>query len=153
MPKKRGHEDDERALRPANAWFFSSGKSGNLRHVRPYVYSFKTHAKGRWYGRPLLDVFSDEFGTHPRSYYEMAITQGRITINGAMVAPGYLVRGGDRISHTTHRHEPPVRGTEDVEVVADTRDLLVVNKPSTVPMHPCGAYRYNSLFHILDRLS
>jgi 23S rRNA-/tRNA-specific pseudouridylate synthase len=38
-----------------------------------------------------------------------------------------------------------------VEVVADTADLLVVNKPSTVPMHPCGAYRYNSLFHILDR--
>lgn len=28
--------------------------------------------------------------------------------------------------------------------------VQVVNKPSTVAMHPCGAYRYNSLFHILD---
>ena len=26
----------------------------------------------------------------------------------------------------------------------------MVNKPSTVAMHPCGAYRFNSLFHIVD---
>jgi 23S rRNA-/tRNA-specific pseudouridylate synthase len=37
-----------------------------------------------------------------------------------------------------------------LEVVADTADLLVINKPATVPMHPCGAYKYNSLFHIVD---
>jgi len=133
-------------MRPPHVWFFTDG----LRHVKPYVYDFKTNAKGRWYGRSLVEVFASEFTTHPREYYERTVSQGRITINGARVETGYLIRGGDRIAHTTHRHEPPVRGTEAIEIVADTEELLVVNKPSTVPMHPCGAYRYNSLFHILD---
>ena len=27
-----------------------------LRHVKPYLYDFRTNAKGRWYGRKLLEV-------------------------------------------------------------------------------------------------
>lgn len=30
-----------------------------LRRVRPYTYEFKTHAKQRWLGRTLVDVFSE----------------------------------------------------------------------------------------------
>eukprot|EP01052_Picozoa_sp_SAG31_P005404 SAG31_NODE_237_length_19590_cov_13.149915_10_plen_134_part_00 len=29
------------------------------RYVRPYNYDFETHAKGRWVGRTLLQVFSE----------------------------------------------------------------------------------------------
>ena len=63
----------------------------------------------------------------------------------------YVVRGGDAVAHYAHRHEPPVRGTApgELEVVAETRDLFVVSKPATVPVHPCGSYRKNSLFHVL----
>lgn len=28
---------------------------------------------------------------------------------------------------------------------------MVVSKPATIPVHPCGAYRFNSVLHILQR--
>ena len=120
--------------------------------MRPYVFDFRTNAKGRWYGRRLLEVFTAEFAAHKPEYYRAAIDQGRITVNGAAVGLDYVLRGGDAIAHFTHRHEPPVRGLGqgELEVVADTPQLLAVNKPATVPMHPCGAYRFNSLFHVVD---
>ncbi len=46
-----------------------------------------------------------------------------------------------------NRHEPPVFG--DVSLVGETKDYLAVCKPPSLPMHPCGAYRYNSLEYVL----
>jgi 23S rRNA-/tRNA-specific pseudouridylate synthase len=48
------------------------------------------------------------------------------------------------------RHEIPVVG-DPIEIVAETDDYLAVNKPCSIPMHPCGKYRYNSLVIILTK--
>ena len=40
-----------------------------VRVVHPYPYTFATFAKSRWLGRPLIDVYYDEFGSYPKSYY------------------------------------------------------------------------------------
>jgi 5,10-methenyltetrahydromethanopterin hydrogenase len=40
-----------------------------LRRVGLYHYEFKTHAKGRWVGRTVLDVFAKEFSAHSLAYY------------------------------------------------------------------------------------
>ena len=37
----------------------------------------------------------------------------------------------------------------EIQLVGETSDLLAVSKPSSIPMHPCGAYRFNSLEYIL----
>lgn len=37
--------------------------------VKPYVYEFRTHAKERWYGRELLEIFTAEFGANSPEYY------------------------------------------------------------------------------------
>ena len=81
-----------------------------LRHVRPYVHTYRTIAKGRWLGRSLLEVHTSEFCAHPPAYYAAAIAQGIITVNGNLVGAHYAVRNGDVIEHFQHRHEPPVRG-------------------------------------------
>lgn len=41
----------------------------------------------------------------------------------------------------THRHEPPVCGG-DIPIVSESAEELVVDKPCTVPIHPCGSYRW-----------
>ena len=132
-------------------FYTGGGEIPMLRNVRPYVHRFRTHAKGRWLGRTLLEIHASEFGAQPHRYYEAAIDNGCITVNGAEVGTDYILRNGDVIEHATHRHEPPVRwpGSEEALVVADTPDLLVVNKPSSIPIHPCGAYYHNSIFQIL----
>ena len=37
-----------------------------LRTVEPYLYTFSTHAKSRWLGRSVLDVYHTEFGSYPK---------------------------------------------------------------------------------------
>ena len=142
-----------------------------IRIIRPYPFTFTTFAKQRWLGRSILDVYHSEFGSYPRAYYESAINEGRILVSGKQVSCDYLIAQHDELSHTVHRHEPAVSicdGTlaspgdkRMIEVVHEDEDIIVVDKPSTLPIHPCGGYNYNSLIHILaaqdptlkDRLS
>lgn len=84
------------------------------------------------------------------SYYRAAITSGAFRIGGHRVSPSYLVRDGDHFLHYLHRHETPVCG-ESIVVRFEDASLLVVDKPSSIPVHPCGNYRHNSLLYILAK--
>lgn len=90
-----------------------------LRVIKPYPYNFTTYAKGRWQGRTLIDVYSTEFGSYPKSYYETAIAQGRILVSDKKVSASYIVKGGDVLSHTVHRHEPGVAVQSNKEPCVD----------------------------------
>lgn len=58
------------------------------------------------------------------------------------------VKNGDVISHTMHRHEPPVTA-EPVGIVHEDEDMIIINKPAGVPVHPAGRYNYNSVVEIM----
>ncbi|CAM9165534.1 unnamed protein product [Phaeothamnion confervicola] len=122
--------------------------SDGWRRVVPYAYEFRTYAKRRWCGRGVGEVFATEFGAYPPAYYDAAICSGRITINGNRVEPLTVIRDSDLLVHRTHRHEPPVLA-DPVEVVAEDDGVVAVCKPSTIPMHPCGAYHHNTLLRLL----
>lgn len=53
------------------------------------------------------------------------------------------------MTHTSHRHEPPV-SSKDVQIVHQDEDLIVINKPAGIPVHPAGRYRHNSVLNILS---
>ena len=133
----------------------SNGKrlgDGIIRIVKPYVHTFTARAKRRWIGRTVLHVYTSEFGAFPKSYYEPAIRQGRILVNGERVALSYQISDNDVLTHTVHMHEPAVDMGESsqVQVIADANDVFVVNKPCTLTVHPCGSYNHNSLLSILE---
>ena len=121
-----------------------------LRTVTPYLHKFETFAKRRWIGMELLDLFNTEFGANPPAYHAAAIALGLITVNGSTCAPSYKLKDGDAVAHLAHIHEPPVSyaAVEDL-VVGETDDVLAINKPASMPVHPCGAYRANSLSVVL----
>lgn len=48
------------------------------------------------------------------------------------------------------RHELPVTSMSPVILVND-EEFLVVDKPASIPIHPCGRYRHNSLLYILAK--
>ena len=112
-----------------------------------------------------MDVYTTEFAAYSREYYEESIQLGRIRVNGEKVTPDYKIQNGDLICHTVHRHilfilksplrvalmsahEPPVTD-EKVYLIEETEDMYCVYKPSSIPVHPCGAYRHNTLEFIL----
>lgn len=121
-----------------------------LRFVKAYTHEFTTFAKRRWVGKSLLDVFSAEFKAYSTSYYEEAIAKGMILCNGKIVsATAYKIKEGDKIIHNTSREETPI--VADLpEVVFEDARVIAVNKPSSVPVHPCGNFKFNSLQYILQ---
>lgn len=121
-----------------------------LRKVYPYYFTFTTYTKGRWVGRTLMDVFGEEFRAHSSDEYERHIEKGSLTINNERVSPDYVLKHNDLLANVVHRHEVPVAsGTIDVIHLDD--DIVVVNKPSSIPVHPCGRYRHNTIVFVLAK--
>jgi tRNA pseudouridine32 synthase len=117
--------------------------------VAPYHYTYNTYCKQRWRGREILDIFAAEFRDRTREYYKNAIEQGQIVINGKPCQDIHtIVNNGDVISHTLHRHEPPVTA-QPIRVVSETDSMIVIDKPAGVPVHPAGRYNYNSVVEIM----
>lgn len=127
-------------------WYFEKG----LRKVKPYLFKYSTYAKERWRGRSVIDVFSSDFRDRSPEYYAQAVASGVIKINGKIITQDVIIRNGDLITNTLHRHEPPVIG-DPVRILHrdDVKGLLVVEKPGSMPIHPTGRYNYNTLLSIL----
>lgn len=120
----------------------------DLRRVRPYHWTYNTYCKERWRGRSLIEIFESEFRDRPAEYYRSSMESGDIFVNGIKVGPDYVLRNGDLISHTMHRHEPPVT-SDPVGIIHEDDDMIVINKPSGVPVHPAGRYKFNSVLEIM----
>ncbi|KAJ3120581.1 hypothetical protein HK100_012740 [Physocladia obscura] len=103
-----------------------------LRRVVPYWFTHRTMAKGRWCKRELFEVFCKEFQDQSPDYYRRAITAGKISVNNEKASLNYVIRNGDLISHSTHRHEPPVSSAE-IKIVFRDENTLIVDKPPSIP--------------------
>ena len=72
-------------------------------------------------------------------------------LNGAAPRPSYLLRAGDKIEVT----EPPLEKIEaqpepiPLEILFEDDDLLVVNKPAGLVVHPGAAHRQHTLVNAL----
>ncbi|NXF10144.1 RUSD2 protein, partial [Smithornis capensis] len=124
---------------------------GGLRKVRPYYFDFRTYCKGRWVGRSLLQVFGTEFRAQPLSYYRAAARAGRLRLNEEPVRDlDIVLKNNDFLRNTVHRHEPPVTA-QPIRILAEDEEVVVVDKPSSLPVHPCGRYRHNTVIFILGK--
>lgn len=121
-----------------------------LRHEPPYWFTFTTNAKARWYGRRILDVLVEEFRDRTKHYYVWAIHKELLKINGKAVLPSHIVRNGDVITHTAHKHEPPI-ANDPVRILYHNLEegRIVVVKPGSVPVHPAGRYLRHTLLELL----
>lgn len=122
--------------------------ANGLRLVEPYVFRYRMHCKARWFGRRLVDVLTTEYKANTPAYYKAALKDGRIRVNGNADPLGaHVLRQGDQIEHLAHRHEPPV--ADGLSIIQEDARVVVVDKPASLPMHPCGSYNYNTLTSIL----
>ncbi|XP_034234906.1 RNA pseudouridylate synthase domain-containing protein 2-like [Thrips palmi] len=128
------------------SYYFDEG----LRKVYPYYFTFTTFTKGRWVGDTILDVFSREFRAHPSEEYKRCIEAGSLTVNYDKVSIDYQLKHNDLLANIVHRHEVPVVASP-IEIVHIDKDVVVINKPASIPVHPCGRYRHNTIVFILAK--
>ncbi|KAH8282043.1 hypothetical protein KR054_004983 [Drosophila jambulina] len=147
-------EKDRKTKRPGfsderydeTSYYFENG----LRKVYPYFFTFTTFAKGRWVDEKILDVFVREFRAAPPEEYERSLEAGKLTVNNEKVPKDYKIKHNDLLANVVHRHEVPVT-SQPIKIVYMDKDIVVVNKPASIPVHPCGRYRHNTVVFILAK--
>jgi len=149
--------------------------TNGFRYVVPYNRRFHAYIKKRWFGKTLFEVLCSEFTVNSAEYYRSALSDGRIRLNGKVIGDDPIpLKNNDFFTHIVHCHEPPVFDVEDeLEILTkqhqqkngDVNDsqvmmaipqdalesLVVVNKPASMPVHPCGRYNHNSLLSIVKK--
>jgi 23S rRNA pseudouridine1911/1915/1917 synthase len=112
--------------------------------------------------RVRLDRYLTSQGmNYSRNQLQKFIGSGRVLVGGKPKSPGYLVKPGDRIEIKKDQLAAPRREVlaEDIplEVVYEDRDLLVINKPAGMVVHPAAGNRQgtmvNALLHHAKNLS
>jgi 23S rRNA-/tRNA-specific pseudouridylate synthase len=141
-----------------------------FRIVVPYYFQFHSFAKQRWLNKKLIEVLKTEFTHRSLEYYvkqrnssffegffhfllfkkKTKIKNGEVKINNKQVSEDYVFKDSDLFTHLVHRHEPPVSASK-IKVLFETPDLIAIDKPASIPIHPTGRYRHNTVTFILAR--
>lgn len=98
-----------------------------------------------------LDVYlKKELKNFSRAQIQKAIKEGKITVNHQVVKPSYRLRPGDlvevRIEETT---EQTALRPEEVHfrVIFEDSQIIVVDKPSGLAVHPGAGLKHGTLVH------
>jgi len=101
-------------------------------------------------GLALADYLAIRFSYRPHAAWRASIAAGEFTVNGEAADPERPVASGDRIEWRPGAlPEPEVELSYRV-LFADG-DLLAVDKPGNLPVHPAGPFFRHTLWHILHR--
>lgn len=107
-----------------------------------------------------VDVFvAEKIKQHSRSFLKKGIEEGWIKVNGRLVKPNYKLKFQDKV---TVEIPPPVKPIPEAEnipidIIYEDEDLVVINKPRGMVVHPApGNYSgtlVNSLLYHTENLS
>ena len=88
---------------------------------------------------------------YSRSRIQQLIRTGFVTLNGAATRARYLVRTGDKIELS----EPPLEKLDNqpepipLEILFEDKDMIVINKPAGLVVHPGAGHRQHTLVNAL----
>ncbi|MBL8728063.1 MAG: RluA family pseudouridine synthase [Planctomycetes bacterium] len=99
-------------------------------------------------GSTLLDYLLRRFRYQDRATWLREIGEGRLTIDGKVLAADARLTGGARLSYRRAHVEPEV--DDRLVVVHDDPAVLVVQKPAHLPMHADGPFIRHTLIHLLQ---
>jgi len=105
-----------------------------------------------------LDIYLKNHTNYSRSLIENLIKTNKILVNEKQVKPSYKVRVGDNITILDVKMDMDIPSWDkSLDIVYEDKDIMVINKPSGMSVHP-GAGNYdrtlvNALKHYTDKLS
>lgn len=98
-------------------------------------------------GQRLDRYVADAVPALSRTSAQRLLDAGRITVNGALAKASYRVEAGDRIDVSIPPPEPVDTLPESIplDVVYEDSDILVVDKPPGMVVHPAYGHRSGTL--------
>lgn len=99
-------------------------------------------------GQRLDRYLSSHFRFLTRAGWQKRISLGEVLVNGGAKKGSYDVRFGDKVTfYHPEQAEPEVVG--EIRKLWEYEGVMALFKPSGLPMHENGAYRRNTLSHLL----
>lgn len=99
-----------------------------------------------------IDIFiAENIEELSRSYIQKLITEEAIKVNGNKTKSNYRLKIGDQIEANIPDPEPIIIAAENIplEIVYEDNDLLVVNKPVNMVVHPAAGNYTGTLVNAL----
>ena len=92
-------------------------------------------------------VLSSRFSDLTRSHIKLLIDEGKITLNNKKVKAGEKVKEGQKVEYNFEEIKPLEAVAEDIdfEIIYEDDDLLVINKPQGLVVHPCSSTKTGTL--------
>lgn len=151
-------------------YYFENG----FRKVIPYFNEYITHPKERWLNKKLIDVFVQELGfSHKKIHDDIDKNliyikkhcnnkNNTVVIKGLKDLESQKIEKHDLIINTKHIHETPTyifkfdginnfksQNKTLFEIIYENDEILVINKPCGIAVHPSATTKYNTLLEIL----
>jgi len=102
-------------------------------------------------GERLDRVIAQAVSDLSRSVVQRLIKKAQVTVNGRLSKPSYRVERGDRLVIHVPKDKPPETLPESIalDVIYEDDDLLVVNKPAGMVVHPAYGHRSGTLVNAI----
>lgn len=114
----------------------------------PYSANYKLSVKLKHEGITLIDLYTNLFPNVPSNEWIKKINNGLLKVNGQRSNPAMKLNAGWITENIVHNKvEPNV--SSKIELIYQDENVLVVSKPSPLPMHPSGRFNKNTLIEIL----
>lgn len=101
---------------------------------------------------PRIDkAISAAFPEYTRSKIQHWLKSKAVTVNGAPVKAKYMVKAGDNILITVPKPQPLRAVAQDIplDIVYEDNDVIVVNKPQGMVVHPSAGHPDQTLVNAL----
>lgn len=95
-----------------------------------------------------FDLFLlSQFPKFTRAYLKTLIENGSFKVNEKIVKAGLPLKVGMKITYEIEEAKPLDTKAEDVdfEIIFENKNLLVINKPQGLVVHPCSSTKSNTL--------
>jgi RluA family pseudouridine synthase len=114
---------------------------------KPIVY--RLSVKQKFNGLTIIEFYSQAIPSIAKEQWIEKVETGNMKVNDQTVSLAYKVKTGDKTQHSTKPiAEPHVNSA--IQLIYEDEEILVLNKPAPLPMHPCGRFSKNSLVEILQ---
>lgn len=114
----------------------------------PYTSNYKLSVKLIDDGKTLLELYQNKFPHIDRQIWLNKIENGTLKVNGnKSTANQILIAGWVTENIVENKTEPQV--DNDIELIYEDGDIIVINKPAPLPIHPSGRFNKNSLTEFL----
>lgn len=96
-----------------------------------------------------IDRFLSENYKHiSRSQWQERIEMGNVLVNEKKTRCSYLLKMNDKITFFySKKSEPNIN--KEFKIIYEDEDLIVIDKPPNLPVHPSGNYKQNTLYSLL----